>query len=167
MLFIPYGFYEEVTDYSSATTMRICIAIISLFIFFDSMGQPSKEEYFEKANFIWRNYVPKNGQSEYVRGELLRAVEKLRDEVHRNGNINFHPNCHGILVEYLRKFLIHSEVFSNEHVTTTSTYLDRLLQGDYPYTDDDIFDYLNDRVVDWANKQSKLIPHEKNSKLYC
>ncbi len=147
--------------------MRIIVTITLIFIFFDSMGQLSKEEYFEKAKFIWHNYVPKNGQSEYVRGELLRAVEKLRDEAHRNGNINFHPDCHVILIEYLREFLTNSELFSAQHVTTTNKYLDRLLEEDYPYTDDDIFDYLNDRVVDWADKQSQLIPHKKNPKLYC
>ncbi len=48
-----------------------------------------EEEYLEIGRFIWSNYVPKSGQSETVQGELLRAIEKLRDEAHRNGNINW------------------------------------------------------------------------------
>ena len=41
--------------------------------------------YFEEAKSIWQTYVPKSGQAETVQGELLRAVEKLRDEAIRNG----------------------------------------------------------------------------------
>jgi hypothetical protein len=43
----------------------------------------TKEEYFKKAKSIWQSYVPKSGQSEFVQGELLRAIEKLRDEAHK------------------------------------------------------------------------------------
>ena len=45
----------------------------------------TEKEYFEKAKFIWKNYVPKRGQSEFVQGELLRAIEKLRDKAQRSG----------------------------------------------------------------------------------
>jgi len=37
-------------------------------------------KYFEEAKFLWKTYVPKKGQSETVQGELIRAIEKLRDE---------------------------------------------------------------------------------------
>jgi hypothetical protein len=45
--------------------------------------------HFEEAKKIWQTYVPKSGQSASVQGELLRAVEKLRDEAIRNGNVNW------------------------------------------------------------------------------
>ena len=54
----------------------------------------TSEEYLEKGKYIWQNFVPKSGQAETVQGELLRAIEKLRDEAHRNGNANFNKNCH-------------------------------------------------------------------------
>jgi hypothetical protein len=38
---------------------------------------------------IWRQFVPSAGQAETVQGELLRAMEKLRDEAARNGNGNW------------------------------------------------------------------------------
>jgi hypothetical protein len=46
-------------------------------------------KYFEEAKHLWRTYVPKQGQSETVQGELIRAIEKLRDEAQRNGNGNW------------------------------------------------------------------------------
>jgi hypothetical protein len=56
------------------------------------------EEYLKIGQFIWESYVPKSGQAETVQGELLRSIEKLADEAQRNGNINFNPDCHGILI---------------------------------------------------------------------
>ena len=73
----------------------------------------TSEEYLEKGKFIWQNFVPKSGQAETVQGELLRAIEKLRDEAHRNGNANFNKNCHEILVEYLREKLTDKKIFDN------------------------------------------------------
>lgn len=46
-------------------------------------------DHFEEAKAIWHMFVPKSGQADRVQGELLRAVEKLRDEATRNGNINW------------------------------------------------------------------------------
>ncbi len=40
-------------------------------------------QYFEEATRIWQTFVAKSGQAETVQGELLRAVEKLRDEATR------------------------------------------------------------------------------------
>ena len=76
----------------------------------------TSEEYLEKGKFIWQNFVPKSGQAETVQGELLRAIEKLRDEAHRNGNANFNKNCHGILVEYLREKLTDKKILDRKSV---------------------------------------------------
>lgn len=46
-------------------------------------------DYFEEAKAIWDRHVPRVGQSKTVEGEMLRAVEKLRDEAVRNGNGNW------------------------------------------------------------------------------
>ena len=37
---------------------------------------------------IWQDLVPEQGQSEWLQGELLRQIEKLRNEALGNGNIN-------------------------------------------------------------------------------
>ncbi len=127
----------------------------------------TEEEYFEKAKFIWQNYVPKSGQSEFVQGELLRAIEKLRDEAHRNGNINFNEKCHGILIRFLREKLSNKKVFDKKTIEQINEDLDRLSIEEQPYTWDDIFDRICDRVVDWNIFYGNEIKHEKNSELYC
>ena len=65
------------------------------------MKEPYEQEYFEQCKFIWKNYVPKNGQSGILQGELLRIVEKLRCEAQDNGNVNWDYNF-----EYLCNFLL-------------------------------------------------------------
>jgi hypothetical protein len=37
-------------------------------------------QYFNDAARLWRECVSKSGQADIIEGELLRAVEKLRDE---------------------------------------------------------------------------------------
>ena len=71
----------------------------------------SKEEYTERARCIWRDFVPKSGQAEFEQGELLRAVEKLRDEAQRNANANFSEKCHQILLVFLREKLPDNSIF--------------------------------------------------------
>lgn len=125
------------------------------------------KEYLDQAKFIWKNYVPKSGQSEYVQGELLRAIEKLRDEAHRNGNINFNPKCHLILIEYLRTKLSDRKVFNQLTIDKINDDLDQISIDDEPYMQDDIFDRIAERIVDWDRFYEDPIPHEKNDELYC
>ena len=127
----------------------------------------TQEEYLESGKYIWQNFVPKSGQAEFVQGELLRAIEKLRDEAHRNGNGNFNEKCHGILVEYLRKKLNDKEIFDKKEIEQINIDLDRLNIEDQPYTDDDIYDRIDDRIVDWYLYYGDEIKHENNSELYC
>ncbi|MCX2680100.1 hypothetical protein OOZ15_09135 [Galbibacter sp. EGI 63066] len=127
----------------------------------------TEKKYFEKAKFIWQNYVPESGQSKYVQGELLRAIEKLRDEAHRNGNINFNEKCHGILIDYLRKKLSDKKVFNQKTIEQINTDLDKLSIEDKPYSEDDIFDRISNRVVDWCMLYHEPISHEENDELYC
>jgi hypothetical protein len=125
------------------------------------------EEYFEKAKYIWQNYVPKSGQSEFVQGELLRAIEKLRDEAHRNGNINFNDLCHIILIDYLREKLTDVALFTDEIIMQINEDLDQLSIEDEPYTWDDIYDRIGDRIVDWNLHYGDDIKHQKNPELRC
>jgi hypothetical protein len=131
------------------------------------MRKLSKSEYYHKAKTIWEKYVPKNGQAKYVQGELLRAIEKLRDEAHRNGNINFNKNCHVILIAYLREYLCDNSLFETSTLDQINSDLDRLLVYEQPYLDDDLFDRINHRIVDWHEKYQLNIVHKKNPKLYC
>jgi len=127
----------------------------------------TEEEYLEAGKYIWQNFVPKSGQAEFVQGELLRAVAKLRDEAHRNGNVNFNQKCHGILIEYLRLRLSDEEIFNPLTISQINKDLNRLSLENQPYIEDDIFDRLDNRVVDWYMCYGDEIKHEYDPELYC
>lgn len=127
----------------------------------------NQKNYFETAKLIWKKLVPKSGQAETVQGELLRAIEKLRDEAQRNGNINFRKNCHGILIQYLRTHLATEIHFPEDVINEINKDLDRLSQGRNPYTNDDLYDRITARIVDWYLLNPEQITHTKNEKLNC
>jgi len=139
-------------------------------LFLSCETKPEKmtpEEYLKIGQFIWKTYVPKSGQAETVQGELLRAIEKLADEAQRNGNINFNSDCHGLLISYLRKYLIDTTLFDKETIIQINKDLDTISKEDEPYTDEDLYDRLRDRIFDWYLKNKTPIPNIKNPKLYC
>jgi hypothetical protein len=120
--------------------------------------------YFEEAKAIWQSYVPKSGQAETVQGELLRAVEKFRDEATRNGNGNWDEGFE-ILLRYLAKHLLDPAVFEKSLIETTRSGLARLKDFDNPYLNDDLYDALTDRVVEYFRFCGSR-PHTKNPTLH-
>jgi len=120
--------------------------------------------YFEEAQNIWKTFVPKRGQAETVQGELLRAVEKLRDESTRNGNINWDDGF-GIFLTYIENHLTDQAVYSPESIAATRTALNRLRDYDHPYLEDDLYDQLGDRVVEYFRFHGSL-PHANNQNLH-
>jgi len=127
----------------------------------------NNKNYDKTAKVIWQKLVPSSGQASTVQGELLRAIEKLRDEAQRNGNGNFHKNCHGLLIKYLKKYLIDESIFGKEMALEIKKGLKEISYKTIPYTDDDIYDNINERIVDWYLKNPSQIPHIKNDTLYC
>ena len=120
-------------------------------------------KYFEEAKEIWQTFVPKAGQADTVQGELLRAVEKLRDEAARNGNLNWGKEFE-IFLNYLAERLSDPRVFDIQTIEETKQILDRLNNFDDPYTKDDYYDELDDRVVEYYKFHGSL-PHMENPKL--
>ena len=120
--------------------------------------------YFEDAKRIWKTCVPKSGQANTVEGELLRAVEKLRDEATRNGNGNWDRGFQ-ILLGYLEQRLLDASVYSAPTIDATKLALNRLHNYDQPYLEDDIYDALSDRVVEYF-KYYGSSPHTKNPELH-
>lgn len=127
----------------------------------------NKENYFETAKVIWKTLVPKSGQADTVQGELLRAIEKLRDEAQRNGNGNFNKNCHGLLIVFLRRYLTDEHCFDEVVGKEISEDLDKLSIANRPYTADDLYDRVTNRIIDWCLKQPELVEHVKDERLYC
>src|ERR1700687_1207483 len=105
-------------------------------------------QYLEEAKDIWKNFVPKSGQADTVQGELLRAVEKLRDEAIRNGNGNWDRGFN-LFLRYLRERLLDPKVFATVAIRKTSQSLDRLADFQQPCLDDDLYDELGDSVVEY------------------
>ena len=104
--------------------------------------------YFEEARRIWQDFVPKSGQADTVQGELLRAVEKLRDEAIRNGNGNWDEGFE-ILLSYLRRKLLDGAVYSEAVLANTEQLLSRLDDFEAPLLEDEPYDQLGDRVVEY------------------
>jgi hypothetical protein len=121
-------------------------------------------QYFEEARDLWRTYVPRRGQAETVQGELIRAVEKLRDEARRNGNVNWDDGFE-ILARYLRDTLITSGLFAPPVVEQIDRDVARLLYFDVPETSNEPYDRLTDRVVEWARAHPDPVPHDHNPDL--
>ncbi|GAA4974977.1 hypothetical protein [Kineococcus glutinatus] len=122
-------------------------------------------EHFDEARAIWKAYVPRSGQAETVQGELLRAVEKLRDEAQRNGNGNWDSGF-VILIGYLRSVLTVSEAFDAATTAVIEQDLDRLLHHESPEVADEPYDRLTDRVVEWCRLHREPVPHERNPRLH-
>ena len=118
----------------------------------------------EEAGALWRRYVPRAGQAATVQGELIRAVEKLRDEAQRNGNLNW-DRGHEILACYLRSTLTGSGLFLPATIEQINRDVTRILKFEEPETADDPYDRLADRVVEWARAHPDPVPHQHNPDL--
>ena len=119
--------------------------------------------FFKEAKSIWQTYVPRTGQAETVQGELLRAVEKLREEAIGNGNVNWDGGFE-ILLRYLEEHLLDPTVYSETTVDSTKKILERLHDFEYPLLDDKLYDELGDRVVEYYRLKGSQ-PHTLNPSL--
>jgi len=127
----------------------------------------NKKNYDKTAKVIWQKLVPSRGQADTIQGELLRAIEKLRDEAQRNGNVNFHKNCHSLLLKFLKETLLDKTIFTKEELLTLKTDLKKISYKTMPYTEDDAYDNITKRMIDWYLANPKQIPNPKNDALYC
>ncbi len=125
----------------------------------------TEDEYRELGRFIWTTYVPERGQAETVQGELLRANEKLRDESQRNGNSNWDEG-HEILAAFLLETLTASTVLSSQAKAQLRLDLERLLDFENPYTDDDLFDRIERLLLDWCAAHPEPVPRAPNPALH-
>jgi hypothetical protein len=85
-----------------------------------------------------------------VQGELLRAVEKLRDEAQRNANQNWNSE-HVLLADFVRETLLRSLADDPTATEEVRRDLARLLDPDFPVTCDELYRRLTCRVIDWCH----------------
>src|ERR1041385_5828750 len=111
-------------------------------------------KHLKEAKEIWQKFVPKSGQADTVQGEMLRAVEKLRDGARRNGNLNWDRGFE-ILLAYLSEKLSDSDAFDDSTRKQTESILHRLQNFKEPYLENDFYDELGDRVVESSNRSEE------------
>ena len=121
--------------------------------------------YDEEARSLWRTAVPPRGQAATVQGELLRAVERLRDEARRNGNINWETG-YEIFIASLRRHLLSAPQFAVTARQEIEADLNRLSEFEYPETSDSLYDRLSDRVIEWCHAHPQPLPHIPDPTLY-
>jgi hypothetical protein len=114
-------------------------------------------KHLNEAGRIWHTFVPKQGQADTVQGELLRAVEKLRDGAIRNGNLNWDEGFETLL-RYIEEHLLDPQVYDGALIVETASILKRLKDYKNPCTDDEPYDHLGDRVVEYFRHYGSL-PH--------
>ena len=120
-------------------------------------------DYLEEGKDIWSQFVPRSGQAQTVQGELLRAVEKLRDEAVRNGNGNWDRGFE-ILLNFIESHLLDEGAFAPDVIERTKRILTRLRDYDDPLLEDGPYDTLGDRVVDYFRHHGSQL-HPNNPEL--
>lgn len=89
------------------------------------MDEPCEKKYFNQCKIIWKNYVPKRGQSDVLQGELLRRIERLRYEAQDNGNINWDEDF-SFFCDFLKETLCAQEIYTDEEKEKYKLILDYL-----------------------------------------
>lgn len=123
------------------------------------------EEFRALGKLIWRTYVPKSGQASTVQGELLRANEKLRDESHRNGNLNWDDGFE-VLALYILDTLTASPDVSDGAKAQLRLDVERVLDFERPNTEDDLFDRIERAILDWCARNEVAVPRTPNPLLH-
>ena len=118
----------------------------------------------ELGKWIWHNLVPKSGQADSVQGELLRANEKLRYECHNNGNGNWDKGFE-ILLDFLELVLCEKKGIFKDPSKILRKDLNRLRDYDHPYLEDDLFDRIEQAILQFCRSNREIIPREHNPRL--
>lgn len=124
---------------------------------------PTNLQHPEIAAKIWKELVPPSGQSNTVQGELIRAIEKLRDEARRNGNSNYSKG-HKQMAQFVVKTLINSKLFDAEIGAKIKLEGSKLMKSSWPCIDEDVYDFLTDQSCIFYLK-TELIQHTPNPEL--
>jgi len=103
---------------------------------------PTGWQYPALVQKIWSEPSSTNTS---LSGELLRAVETLRDEAQRNGNINY-KSSHKKMAVFVRDTLVKSGYFSQADMERIRMGTGKLMKGRRPYKQDDVYDHLVDEV---------------------
>ncbi|HLZ90031.1 MAG TPA: ankyrin repeat domain-containing protein [Puia sp.] len=131
---------------------------------------PTNLRYPELVREIWDQFVPTTGApANTVQGELLRAVENLRDEGRRQSNGNSHPNTRPQITAHHRKLnkkqaifvrdtLLGSGLFNKIESERIRTETQRLIKLSHPWPADEVYDDLVDKICVFYTRHPQPIP---------
>lgn len=150
----------------------------------DIISQEYKQKYFDECKFIWKNYVPKNGQATTLQGELLREIEKIRCEAQDNGNINW-DNDYTYFCDFISKKLSEQTIFSKSekeeivlimlYLKECGIYAQNYHKGEIlenavdidklAYVKDNLYDIICDKIGQLRKENGTALPYEKNNEI--
>ena len=120
---------------------------------------PTQLQDPELAYQIWSNLVPATGPATTVQGELLRSVEQLRDEAQQNRNANYRKD-HRRMAVFVRDTLVRSGIFDQGEIARIQNGTQLLMKARRPYTKNDVFDHLVDKVCVFYSRHPEPIPYK-------
>ena len=92
-----------------------------------------------------RSLIPVKGRPENQAAEMLSALDMLKDEAHRNGNVNYYSQ-HKKLAELILTGLTSSTFFDRKEKDKMIKATKKLMNAKKPYLEDDVYDYLTDQI---------------------
>lgn len=121
--------------------------------------------YTETAKYLWQTFVPRSGQADSEQGEYIRILEKIDREVRGNAKANWDEQF-TLLANSLRDGLINPKTFPKEIEDEIRNDISTLTKNDDElYMDDDLYDRLTRRIVEWYWRHKDPILHVNNPKL--
>jgi len=139
-----------------------------------------KMKYPSECKTIWKELVAKSGPCEFVQGELLRQMEKLRYEACENGNINWDDDFI-YFCDYISGTLTGSLLFDKArckvirgcllYIKENGAYATKVREAVIPedevdvfriaYVHEDLYDYIEDAIAEFYIKNEEMIPYKK------
>jgi len=116
---------------------------------------PTNLHYAGLVQKIWNGHASPDGPAATVSGKLLGAIETLREEAQRNGNVHYRSS-HKQMAVYVRDTLVKSGVFDKTDVGRIITGTKKLMKGRRPYKEDDVYDLLVDEVCIFYKKNEDI-----------
>jgi hypothetical protein len=89
-------------------------------------------------------------------GNICSKARSIRDSTRQNGNGNW-DKCFDMFCDYLEITLCDSEIFNMLQKMKIRSNIKRFRKYNNPYLEDDIYDDLTDRVVEWYFKNQEPI----------
>lgn len=122
------------------------------------------KKYVAECQYIRENYIPEQGPSEVLQGELLREIEMLRNEAVEQGNSQWDMDF-SYFCENIKWKLTNLSIYTEEELLKINLIIDYLKytgENKISYTKDNLYDILADLVGKLQSVHPDPIPCEIN-----